>query len=86
MKCKIGTYRKSLFIGWLCLLIFGVNYIAYAKLKIYYTPTGKWERNLWRMDISGANKGLVLESPVPMDDLRLSPDGQQILFHTPTLA
>ena len=46
-------------------------------------PTGRWERNLWRMDINGANKELVLESPVPMWDPRLSPNGQQILFTLP---
>ena len=83
MKRKIGMYCKSFCLGWLCLSVFGVNYIAYAKLKIYYMPHGKWERNLWRMDISGANKELVLESPVPMDDPRLSPDGKQILFTLP---
>ncbi len=83
MKRKITSYRKTLFIGWFCLLIFAVSHIAHAKLKIYYMPSGKWERNLWRMNINGANKGLVLESPVPMDDLRLSPDGQQILFTLP---
>ena len=32
------------------------------------------------MDINGANKELVLESPVPMWRPTLSPDGQQILF------
>ena len=83
MKCKITTYRKYFCLGWLCLLIFGVSHVAHAKLKIYYMPTGKWERNLWRMDINGANKELVLESPVPMNDPRLSPDGQQILFMLP---
>ena len=83
MKCKITAYRKSLCIGWLCLLIFGVSHMAHAKLKIYYMQPGHWERNLWRMDINGANKELVLESPVPMDDPRLSPDGQQILFMLP---
>ena len=83
MKCKIGTYRKSLFIGWLCLSVFAVNHIAHAKLKIYYMPTGRWERNLWRMDINGANKELVLESPVPMSWPKLSPDGKQILFTLP---
>ena len=83
MKCKIGIYRKSLFIGWLCLLIFAVSHIAQAKLKIYYMPTGRWERNLWRMDVDGNNKELVLESPVPMWDPQLSPDGQQILFTLP---
>ena len=60
--------------------------MAHAKLKIYYMQPGKWERNLWRMDINGANKELALESPVPMDDPKLSPDGKQILFTTPTLA
>ena len=83
MKCKIGTYRKSLFIGWLCLLIFGVSHAAHAKLKIYYMPTGHWERNLWRMDADGNNKELFLESPVPMRSPRLSPDGKQILFTLP---
>ena len=83
MKRRIGTYCKSLCFGWLCLLIFGVSHMAQAKLKIYYMPTGKWERNLWRMDLNGANKELVLESPVPMDDPKLSPDGKQILFTLP---
>ena len=83
MKCKITAYRKYFCISWLCLLIFAVSQMAYAKLKIYYMPTGKWERNLWRMDINGANKELVLESPVPMGDPRLSPDGKQILFMLP---
>ena len=83
MKCKIGTYRNPLFIGWLCLLIFAVSQTAHAKLKIYYMPTGNWERNLWRMDADGNNKELVLESPVPMSSPRLSPDGKQILFTLP---
>ena len=83
MKYKITVYRKSLFIGWFCLLIFAVSPLVYAKLKIYYMPTGKWERNLWRMDINGANKELFLESPVPMDNPKLSPDGKQILFTLP---
>ena len=83
MKRKIGAYRKYFCIGWLCLLMFGASQMAYAKLKIYYMPTGLWERNLWRMDINGANKELVLESPVPMDDPKLSPDGKQILFTLP---
>ena len=83
MKCKIGTYCKSFCVGWLCLLMFVVSHMAQAKLKIYYMPSGKWERNLWRMDINGANKELVLESPVPMDDPKLSPDGKQILFTLP---
>ena len=83
MKCKITAYRKYFCLGWFCLSIFGVSHMAHAKLKIYYMPTGKWERNLWRMDINGANKELVLESPVPMDDPRLSLDGQQILFMLP---
>ena len=83
MKRKIGTYCKSFCFGWLCLLMFAVSQIAHAKLKIYYMPSGKWERNLWRMDINGANKELVLESPVPMDDPRLSPDRKQILFTLP---
>ena len=60
MKPKIRIY---LCLGWLCLLIFAVNHTVYAKLKIYYMQPGKWERNLWRMDINGANKELVLESP-----------------------
>ena len=63
--------------------MFAVSQIAHAKLKIYYMPTGKWERNLWRMDINGANKELVLESPVPMRNPRLSLNGQQILFMLP---
>ena len=83
MKCKIRTYRKYFYISWLCLLIFAVSHMAQAKLKIYYMPTGKWERNLWRMDINGANKELFLESPVPMDNPELSPDGKQILFTLP---
>ena len=83
MKCEIRTYRKYFYISWLCLLIFAVSHMAHAKLKIYYMQPGHWERNLWRMDINGANKELVLESPVPMDDPRLSPDGQQILFMLP---
>ena len=83
MKCKITAYRKSLFIGWLCLLIFAVSHMAHAKLKIYYMQPGKWERNLWRMDANGDNKELFLESPVPMDQPKLSPDGQQILFTLP---
>ena len=83
MKWKITSYRKSLFIGWFCLLIFAVSQTAHAKLKIYYMHPGKWERNLWRMDINGANKELVLESPVPMRDPKLSPDGRQILFTLP---
>ena len=83
MKFKIGIYRKSFCLGWLCLLIFAVNHMAHAKLKIYYMQPGKWERNLWRMDANGNNKELFLESPVPMDDPRLSPDGQQILFTLP---
>ena len=83
MKCEIRTYRKYFYISWLCLLIFAVSHMAQAKLKIYYMPTGKWERNFWRMDINGANKELVLESPVPMDNPKLSPDGKQILFTLP---
>ncbi len=83
MKCKIGTYRNPLFIGWLCLSVFAVSQTAHAKLKIYYMPTGNWERNLWRMDADGNNKELVLESPVPMSSPRLSPDGKQILFTLP---
>ena len=80
MKRKIGMYCKSFCVSWLCLLMFVVSHIAHAKLKIYYMPTGRWERNLWRMDVDGNNKELVLESPVPMWDPKLSPDGQQILF------
>ncbi|MCE2395399.1 PD40 domain-containing protein [Candidatus Poribacteria bacterium] len=83
MKPKIGIYRKSFCVSWLCLLMFVVSHIAHAKLKIYYMPTGRWERNLWRMDINGANKELVLESPVPMSWPTLSPDGKQILFTLP---
>ena len=83
MKCTITMYRKYFCIGWLCLLMFAVSHIAHAKLKIYYMPTGRWERNLWRMDINGENKELVLESPVPMWSPRLSPDGKQILFTLP---
>ena len=59
MKSKITAYRKYFCISWLCLLIFGMSHIAHAKLKIYYMQPGKWERNLWRMDINGANKELV---------------------------
>ena len=83
MKRKIGMYCKYCCVGWLCLLLFAVSQMAHAKLKIYYMPTGTWERNLWRMDINGANKELVLESPVPMWSPRLSPDGKQILFTLP---
>ena len=83
MKCKIRIYHKYFCLGWLCLLMFAVNHTVHAKLKIYYMQPGKWERNLWRMDINGANKELVLESPVPMDDPKLSPDGKQILFTLP---
>ena len=57
MKCKITSYRKTLFIGWLCLLMFAMNQTAHAKLKIYYMPIGRWERNLWRMDIDGNKQG-----------------------------
>ena len=83
MKPKITRYRKYFCIGWLCLLMFAVSHIAQAKLKIYYMPTGRWERNLWRMDANGNNKELFLESPVPMQEPRLSPDGKQILFTLP---
>ena len=83
MNPKIRTYCKSFCVSSLCLLMFVVSHIAHAKLKIYYMPTGKWERNLWRMDINGANKELVLESPVPMLWPTLSPDGKQILFTLP---
>ena len=85
MKGKIGTHRKYLCIGWLCLLIFGVSQMGHAALKIYYVRVGDafWENTLWRMDINGENKELFLEPPVPM--LRppmLSPDGQHLLFTT----
>ena len=83
MKCKIGTYCKYFCLGWLCLLMFAVSQIAHAKLKIYYMPTGLWERNLWRMDADGNNKELFLESPVPMQGPSLSPNGKQILFTLP---
>ena len=83
MKPKIRTYCKSFCVSSLCLLMFVVSHIAHAKLKIYYMPTGRWERNLWRMDVNGNNKELFLESPVPMWHPRLSPDGQQILFILP---
>ena len=83
MKCTITMYRKYFCIGWLCLLMFAVSHIAHAKLKIYYMPTGCWERNLWRMDADGNNKELFLESPVPMQVPRLSPNGKQILFTLP---
>ena len=83
MKCTITMYRKYFCIGWLCLLMFGISHTAHAKLKIYYMPTGRWERNLWRMDADGNNKELFLESPVPMRWPTLSPDGQQILFMLP---
>ena len=83
MKCTITMYRKYFCIGWLCLLMFAVSHIAHAKLKIYYMPTGLWERNLWRLDANGNNKELFLESPVPMQTLSLSPNGKQILFTLP---
>ena len=28
MRGKIGTYRKYLYIGWFCLLIFGVSQVS----------------------------------------------------------
>ena len=83
MKPKTRMYCKPFCVSWLCLLMFVVSQTAHAKLKIYYMPTGRWERNLWRMDINGANKELVLESPVPMWWPTLSPDGKQILFTLP---
>ena len=83
MRCKIRMYRKHLCVGWFCLLMFSVSHIAHAKLKIYYMPTGRWERNLWRMDADGNNKELFLESPVPMQGPSLSPNGKQILFTLP---
>ena len=84
MKYKIGTYRKYLCIGLLCLLIFGVSQVGHAELKIYYVRTGQafWENTLWRMDINGENKELFLEPPIPMLSPRVSPDGQRILFTT----
>ena len=83
MKCTIAMYRTYFCLGWLCLLMFAVSHIAHAKLKIYYMPTGLWERNLWRMDADGNNKELFLESPVPTQGPSLSPDGKQILFTLP---
>ena len=85
MRCKIGTYRKYLCTGWLCLLMFAASQMGYAELKIYYVRVGDafWENTLWRMDINGENKELFLDPPVPM--LRppmLSPDGQHLLFTT----
>ena len=84
MRCKIGTYRKSFCIGWLCLLIFGVSQMGHAALKIYYMQTGDafWENTLWQMDANGNNKELFLEPPVPMMAPEFSPDGKQILFTT----
>ena len=84
MRCKIGTYRKYLCIGWLCLLIFGVSQMGYAELKIYYVQVGDvfWENTLWRMDTNGENRELFLEPPVPMLSPILSPDGQHLLFMT----
>ena len=85
MKCKIETYRKYLYISWLCLLMFAASQMGYAALKIYYVRVGDafWENTLWRMDINGENKDLFLDPPVPM--LRppiLAPDGQHLLFTT----
>ena len=84
MRCKIGTYRKYLCIGWLCLLISGISQMGHAALKIYYVRVGDafWENTLWRMDINGENKEPFLEPPIPMQSPRVSPDGQQILFTT----
>ena len=84
MRYKIGTYRKYLCIGWLCLLMFATSQMGYAALKIYYVQVGDafWENTLWRMDINGENKELYLDPPVPMWLPTLSPDGQHILFST----
>ena len=84
MGYKIGTYRKYLCIGLLCLLIFGGTQVGYAELKIYYRQIGQffWEDTLWRLDANGENKELFLEPPVPMFSPQLSPDGQHILFST----
>ena len=48
MRCKIGTYRKYLCIGWLCLLISGISQMGHAALKIYYVRVGDafWENTL----------------------------------------
>ena len=85
MKGKTGMYRKYLYTGWLCLLMFAASQMGHAALKIYYVRVGDafWENTLWRMDINGENKELFLEPPVPM--LRppiLAPDGQHLLFTT----
>ena len=84
MRCKIGTYRKYLCIGWLCLLISGISQMGHAALKIYYVRVGDafWENTLWRMDINGENKEPFLEPPIPMMAPEFSPDGKQILFTT----
>ena len=85
MRCKIGMYRKYLYISWLCLLMFAASQMGYAELKIYYVQVGDafWENTLWRMDVNGENRELFLEPPVPM--LRppiLASDGQHLLFTT----
>ncbi len=85
MRCKIGTYRKYLCIGWLCLLMFAASQMGHAALKIYYVQVGDafWENTLWRMDINGENKELFLEPPIPMlSPPILSPDGHHLLFTT----
>ena len=84
MKCKIETYRKYLYISWLCLLMFAASQMGYAALKIYYVRVGDafWEDTLWRMDTNGENKELFLEPPIPMINPVLSPDGQHLLFST----
>ena len=84
MRCIIGANHKYLFIGWLCLLIFGMTQMGQAELKIYYTQIGDfiWLNTLWQMDINGENKELFLDPPVPIRWPTLSPDGQHILFST----
>jgi Tol biopolymer transport system component len=84
MKCKIETYRKYLYISWLCPLMFSIIQTGYAELKIYYVQVGDafWENTLWRMNINGENKELYLDPPIPMEGPMVSPDGQQILFTT----
>ena len=84
MRCKIGTYRKYLCIGWLCLLMSATSQMGHAALKIYYVQVGDafWENTLWRMDVNGNNQELFLEPPVPMMGPEFSPDGKQILFTT----
>ena len=63
MKGKTGMYRKYLYTGWLCLLMFAASQMGHAALKIYYVRVGDafWENTLWRMDINGENKELFLE-------------------------